>query len=243
MIPKFVNVMLKRLFNSSKRNSDRNLCRDIFNGHALVSYSQEGEDLVLSACLGETASREGFYVDVGAHDPIRFSNTNFFYRRGWRGISIDPNDGVDERFRSKRPDDCFVRAAISDVESEASFYVYNEPALNGIDNDRTEELAGTNYKLIRVDKLKTYPLAAIMDRHAPEKLPSPSFLSVDVEGLELKVINGHDWEKYPFDYLLIELRPERLQDIAEDEVHQRVRGLGYQSIACTGRTVVYKRLS
>jgi len=28
----------------------------------------------------------GFYVDVGAHHPKRFSNTYFFYKKGWSGI-------------------------------------------------------------------------------------------------------------------------------------------------------------
>ena len=53
--------------------------------HAVLSYSQEGEDLILQRIF---ATRErGFYVDVGAHHPQRFSNTYKFYRGGWRGIN------------------------------------------------------------------------------------------------------------------------------------------------------------
>ncbi len=52
-----------------------------------LSYSQDGEDMVLRRLLG--GQRSGFYVDVGAHHPFRFSNTCYFHRLGWRGINID----------------------------------------------------------------------------------------------------------------------------------------------------------
>ena len=51
-----------------------------FNGYGKLSYSQEGEDVVLRRIFGE--NKNGFYVDVGAHHPIRFSNTYLFYRLG-----------------------------------------------------------------------------------------------------------------------------------------------------------------
>jgi hypothetical protein len=41
----------------------------------VFSWSQDGEDLVLAALLELEISRKGSYVDIGAHDPFRFSNT------------------------------------------------------------------------------------------------------------------------------------------------------------------------
>ena len=60
-------------------------------GFSVRSYSQEGEDMILRRIFGD--KRLGFYVDVGAHDPRRFSNTYYFYKRGWRGINIEPRPG------------------------------------------------------------------------------------------------------------------------------------------------------
>lgn len=57
----------------------------------IEAYSQEGEDLVLNRIFGEQAT--GYYVDVGAHHPFRFSNTAIFYKKGWCGINIDPLPG------------------------------------------------------------------------------------------------------------------------------------------------------
>ena len=57
----------------------------------MMSYSQQGEDMILKSLFQDHQS--GFYVDVGAHHPSRFSNTYFFYLRGWRGINIDAMPG------------------------------------------------------------------------------------------------------------------------------------------------------
>ena len=63
---------------------------------ATLSYSQEGEDLILNRFLEDKT--EGLYVDVGAHHPKRFSNTYLFYKKGWRGINIDAMPGKHETF-------------------------------------------------------------------------------------------------------------------------------------------------
>jgi hypothetical protein len=52
------------------------------------SYSQEGEDLILRRIFNGQGA--GFFVDVGAHHPKRYSNTYYFYnsRRPGRATSI-----------------------------------------------------------------------------------------------------------------------------------------------------------
>ena len=62
------------------------ICLELGGGYSVPSYSQEGEDVMLLSIFPE--KRDGFYVDVGAHRPKSFSNTQLFYRRGWRGINI-----------------------------------------------------------------------------------------------------------------------------------------------------------
>ena len=52
-----------------------------FDSYALKSYSQEGEDMILKRIFENQTT--GFYVDVGAHHPKRFSNTYYFYKKGW----------------------------------------------------------------------------------------------------------------------------------------------------------------
>ena len=53
-----------------------------------ISYAQNNEDVLLWRALGHV--RDGFYIDVGANDPVEHSVTKAFYDAGWRGISIEP---------------------------------------------------------------------------------------------------------------------------------------------------------
>jgi hypothetical protein len=79
-------------------------------GPVHLSYAQEGEDMVLRRIFEDQPL--GFYVDVGAHHPVRFSTTYFFYRRGCRGINIDATPGSMDAFRRLRPRDINLEVAI-----------------------------------------------------------------------------------------------------------------------------------
>lgn len=67
----------------------RSVRNKLFDDFGVKSYSQEGEDLVLARIFGNLKLTTGFFVDIGAHHPTRFSNTFYFYRRGWCGINVD----------------------------------------------------------------------------------------------------------------------------------------------------------
>ena len=76
------------------------------------SYAQDSEDLLVLSLLGDSKP-PGFYVDVGAHHPARYSNTLLFYLKGWRGINIDALPGSMDLFRTWRPLDVNLEIAIS----------------------------------------------------------------------------------------------------------------------------------
>ncbi len=61
-----------------------------------MSYGQEGEDIILLRLLD--ISKNGFYVDIGAHHPIRFSNTYALYKAGWCGLNVDATRNETGRF-------------------------------------------------------------------------------------------------------------------------------------------------
>ena len=54
----------------------------------MISYAQNQEDVMLARALAGTTN--GFYIDVGAHDPVIDSVTKMFYDRGGRGINVEP---------------------------------------------------------------------------------------------------------------------------------------------------------
>jgi hypothetical protein len=224
-------MQIKNFLNSILRNaSERN------SGNA--SFSQEAEDLVLAELFENKNTELGFYVDVGAHHPTRFSNTWKFYLMGWRGINIDPTPGNMNAFHKLRPGDVNLEVGVSLYEGGRQFFCYNEPALNGIDNDRQKELEKTNYKLERIIAIKTLPLAEILNSNC-KNFFSPNFLNIDVEGLEMEVLSSNDWDRYRFDVILVEQRLESIDLIASSEIYNYLSLKGYKPVACTGRTVIY----
>src|SRR5579863_744930 len=76
---------------------------------ALVSYAQNGEDVLLGRAFGWQT--DGFYIDVGANHPVNDSVTKAFYDRGWRGINIEPGR-VFEKLAAMRPRDVNLPIAL-----------------------------------------------------------------------------------------------------------------------------------
>ncbi|BDH60815.1 hypothetical protein MTP04_09450 [Lysinibacillus sp. PLM2] len=61
------------------------------NYYSKVTYSQFGEDILIGSILHKLKFKgKGFFIDVGAYHPYKFSNTYKFYLDGWSGINIDP---------------------------------------------------------------------------------------------------------------------------------------------------------
>jgi FkbM family methyltransferase len=175
--------------------------KEVYLYHNL-SYSQEGEDMILSRLFSEQT--KGFYVDVGAHHPQRFSNTYYFYLQGWRGINIDAMPGSMEIFKKLRPNDINLELPIYDSQQTLTYYEFNEPALNGFCEKTSQERDGLkHYKIISKKELETYTLAEILDKYlSPNQ--EIDFLNIDVEGLDYQVLNSNNWEKYRPKIVLVE---------------------------------------
>ena len=114
------------------------------DGYALKSYSQEGEDMILRRLFEK--QQTGFYVDVGAHHPKRFSNTYFFYKKGWRGINIDAMPDSMIPFNKIRPRDINIEKPVSDKKQVLTYYAFNEPALNGFSKELSDTRSNKNNK-------------------------------------------------------------------------------------------------
>ncbi|HVT34612.1 MAG TPA: FkbM family methyltransferase, partial [Nevskiaceae bacterium] len=85
-----------------------------------ITYAQNAEDVMLWRALREI--ERGFYIDVGAQDPIVDSVTKAFYERGWHGINIEPVEHWYERLVHDRPHDINLRLAASDHSGEMNLF-------------------------------------------------------------------------------------------------------------------------
>jgi FkbM family methyltransferase len=203
----------------------------------LESYSQEGEDLVLNRIFDSKFS--GFYVDVGAHHPKRFSNTYFFYQRGWRGINIDamPNSMI--IFNQERPFDINLEIAIMGRQGRATYYQFNEPALNGFSETISLGRDGLReYKIIERTAISGMPLSDVLDRHMPPNT-SIDFLTIDVEGLDFDVLKSNNWDRFRPKVILIEILISNLDSLSSDPISTYLLGMNYRLYAKTLNTVFF----
>lgn len=95
-----------------------------------LTYSHDCEDLILEKIINKPG---GFYVDIGAHHPVKHSNTYFLHKKGWKGISIDANLLAIARFKRKRKECINLNMGISDEEGEFGFHISKNPLLSSFD--------------------------------------------------------------------------------------------------------------
>jgi FkbM family methyltransferase len=202
-----------------------------------VTFSQEAEDMILEALLESRAP--GFFVDVGALHPIRFSNTYLFYQRGWRGINIEPNKDAALAFQHIRPEDQFLNTGVSDESGSITYFVMDEPALNTFDPERVKYLEQTTrYRCIETVETPVATLTSILEgARTPERI---DFMSIDVENRELNVLRSNDWDRYRPEFVLVEVLNKDLAAIETDPVHQFMLSVNYTFVAGTLRTVFYR---
>ena len=157
-----------------------------FDRKALESYSQQGEDIILKRIFER--KKFGFYVDVGAYQPKKLSNTYFFYERGWRGINVDAMPYSMICFKIIRPRDINLEVPISSNNQTLTYYVFNQPAFNGFLKELSiENSSPDGYKLINEIEMKTHTLKEVLEKHLPRN-QQIDFMSVDVEGFDYETL-------------------------------------------------------
>lgn len=211
-----------------------------FGEISTISYAQEGEDMVLRRIFNTQV--EGFYVDVGAHHPMRFSNTYNFYKMGWTGINVEPNPDSFKLFEEYRVKDINVNCGVAKENGTLNYYMFDESALNTFDdNVLNSRIQNSNCKHINTVDIKVVPLAEILSKLLPPN-KKIDYLTIDVEGLDLEVLQSNDWVRFRPKWVLVEQL--NLADIEslDFEIHHFMKSLNYVLFAKTYNTLFYKNV-
>jgi len=202
--------------------------------YATNSFAQEGEDLILARIF--EGQKTGFYVDVGAHHPLRFSNTYLLYRRGWRGINIDANPGSKAAFDLIRPRDQNLELGIAGSAVTSTFYVFDEPAINTFDPKIAKHNIKVGYRLLKTQKIPLLTLSTILRKYLIGK--TIDLLSIDVEGLDAAVIHSMDW-RYKPKVIVVEALGSDLENIHKAKIYQLITKHGYHLFAKTANSLIF----
>ena len=151
-----------------------------------VSHAQNFEDVILLRCFQNLNS--GFYIDIGAQDPSVDSISLSFYKKGWRGVHIEPNPEFVDKLRSSRPDETILPIAVGSQSEYVDFYTVAGSGLSTANKDVAEKykIQGKNVNKIRVP---TRRLDDILNDYKSKVI---HWLKIDVEGMEQSVVES--WE-------------------------------------------------
>lgn len=204
-----------------------------------LCYAQDGEDLILDRLLdGQPA---GFYVDVGAHHPLRFSNTYLFYLRGWRGINIDAEPGSMRPFRRYRSRDINVECGVAAQPGKLPYYRFNEPALNTFDQAEARLKDRPPYRFVERVDVAVRRLDDLLTEYLPVG-QGIDFLTIDVEGKDREVLESNDWSRFRPRFVLAETLRTDMLNLSSCPVVQFLSDRGYKPVAKAYNTSFFARV-
>jgi FkbM family methyltransferase len=144
---------------------------------------------------------DGFFVDIGAFDGWRWSNTAPLVEAGWRGIMVEPSpvfDLLQERL-GKNEKISLVASGIGIYSGEATFY------LGDSESTFLNDLIATNPRLSYDHVIKKHVMTMNTLLSAYDCPEHYDVLSVDVEGCEIGVLGGYDLERWRPKLAIVEM--------------------------------------
>ncbi|KAI0565760.1 hypothetical protein FGB62_14g026 [Gracilaria domingensis] len=212
-LPNFCKNILKDpkpLRSDCGRDIETMKCR---NGSAYQMFSQFHQDYFLYTRHFKYLNRPGIYLDIAANDPVHISNTYFMDRcLGWKGICVEGNPGYHEKLYRMRS--ChLVPTCVGSRDGQSVQFGLKGGAGGIIGNtfkhkDKFAEL-GVEVPMIRE---RCTMMRNVLARNGVKQV---DFLSLDVEGHELEVLKGFDWDNVVVNLMSIEVSPTSVKEIEE----------------------------
>ena len=209
--------------------------------------SHKGEDQVIARLLPDI--EKGFYIDVGANDPLTSSNSHPFYLKGWRGIDIEPIPFFAEKLRTVHPENYVIECAVASCNID-------DVMLHVPDVGQEHwEIATLRYDIAqshsKAGRGKSWSTVVVNQRtlntllHIPNALRDPNkiidFMSLDVEGYEEEAFKGFDMRKWRPRVLCVEATYPSTDIPTWDEWEHYVLDANYTFVKFDGCNRFYVR--
>lgn len=164
------------------------------------SHGQFAEDRILQEIFGDLP--EGYCVEVGAYDGRTGSASYLFETRGWHCLLIEPIPALAQEIRRHRAS-TVVNCAASNSEGTATFFV-----AENVEQMSTLNLTADHLNWIKqvggAIKQITVRTATLDSLLAEAAFPEIQFITIDVEGHEMAVLEGFTLEKHRPRIVIIE---------------------------------------
>lgn len=205
------------------------------------SYSLEGIDMILRSFYEDSMEYKGYYIDVGAMHPYRFSNSMYFYQKGWHGINIIPNPAMHKLFKAIRSRDINLSVGISTVKQVLNYYCFKDPSLNTFSQEAAKKINSqpNDHHIIKAIPVRSFPLWLIFDEYLPpgQKI---DFLNIHSPDYTHIVLQSNDWKKYQPEHILVhgEISFEELKHAS---IYQFLMDKNYRLSAKTKKTLFFSK--
>jgi FkbM family methyltransferase len=167
---------------------------DLVTLKSKASYSQSGEDLIIDYFFDSIGITQPSYIDIGANQPVKGSNTYLFYIKGSRGICIEPDVSLMPALKKVRPRDLILNLGISTkAEDLADFYFFKGDyhAWNTFSKEDAIKKSKESGLPFYESKVKLETINSIAKQH---QFQNVNYLSIDVEGLDLDILKSIDFD-------------------------------------------------
>ena len=199
-------------------NAVREWCRWMWRSHRAQDDLFWAQMLQDSWVLFNSAGN-GYFVDVGAAFPRKYSNSYRLQTAGWRGLLIEPDPemaAVLRQFRSSS-DVKVLQVAVSTHEGSQTFL--HAGAMSSLEQTALTDHLGKRRKALSRTRgrsvVQTQTLDRVLnDEGAPRRI---GYMSIDTEGADLEVLQSIDLETWDVELITVEhnFNPELRRQIKE----------------------------
>jgi FkbM family methyltransferase len=224
--------VLKKIFNKL------HIIHSIYIKHKFFikkkSYSMNNEDTAVINYFKN--KKNGFYVDVGCYHPIHRNNTYLLYKQNWNGINIDTSKFSIDLFNFMRPKDLNYNCAISNKNEIIKLFYQKE--LSQLSTTEINQAKTVFQGDIKEKEIQAYTLNEILRRNK-YKNTKIDFLDIDVEGADLKVLEGLSFEKYKPQLICVEIHD---REVKKNKIYNYLVDKNYALIWSGVFSHLFKRL-
>ncbi len=169
---------------------------NMINKLGCESYSQYGQDIfILNMTSIGNLQGEGVFLDIGGNLPIELNNTYLFEKRGWKGYAFEPIRSLADKWKEVRSTPC-INIAIGNEDGEVEFTECEAHVLSGIGLQNENETGVTHTYKVKQQKLSTFLNT--------QRIDHIDVVFIDVEGYEMNVLEGIDFDSVSITCLCIE---------------------------------------
>ncbi|MDE7313429.1 MAG: FkbM family methyltransferase [Eubacterium sp.] len=177
------------------------------NNKMVTSYAQSGEDAIIFYLLPhlQVEMQNATYLDLGANHAKELSNTYALYEKGVRGVLVEANPALIPELKLNRNEDIIINKCLALRSGQpVTFYVLSGDGLSTPDRSAACKMMAENPAITIVQEVdvETVTIQEVLNQYFSE---APTFLNIDVEGMELDILQGIDFSKVRPKVVIVEM--------------------------------------